>query len=121
MSGFDDQLEDEDYDLIAENTGLQLQRKKFRRIHGNVLDSDEEEEDGMGSLHPQPPSGKSSGGVSIVREESRDSSMQDEDFAHVRHWSELEELSLWCQYFIRTTAARFFFVLSPKFVFYDVK
>lgn len=89
MSGFDDRLEDEDYDLIAENTGLQLQRKKFRRIHGNVLDSDEEEEEGVGPLHPEPPSGESPGrGVSTVREESRDSSMQDEDFVHVSLWHE---------------------------------
>lgn len=80
MSGFDDRLEDEDYDLIAENTGIQLQRKKFRRVHGNVLDSDEEGEEGMETSQPQSSSMERS---AVVREDSRDS-MQDEDFAHVR-------------------------------------
>lgn len=39
----EDQLEEEDFDLIAENTGIQLPKKKFRRVR--TLDSDEEEEE----------------------------------------------------------------------------
>lgn len=78
-SDYDDQLEDEDYDLIAENTGIQLQRKKFRRVHGNVLDSDEEEGEGEESAAP------AGANTSFTRDESMDST-QDEDFAHVS-WS----------------------------------
>ncbi len=78
-SAYDDQLEDEDYDLIAENTGIQLQRKKFRRVHGNVLDSDEEEGGESGHAESAAPAAIN---TSFTREESMDST-QDEDFAHV--------------------------------------
>ena len=82
-AGFDD-LEEEDYDLIAENTGIQLQRKKFRRVHGNVLDSDEEEEEvGGGKVERSASSGPKPGGTSVTLDDSMDSSHQDEDFAHV--------------------------------------
>lgn len=76
LSGFDDRLEDEDYDLIAENTGIQLQRKKFRRVHGNVLDSDEDEDD-QSKVPPAVRAG------SATADDTFDSTMQDEDFAHV--------------------------------------
>ena len=79
-------MEDEDYDLIAENTGIQLQRKKFRRIHGNVLDSDEEGEEEIGAARPQAVSREDSSGgrgTGLNRQESRESALQDDDFAHV--------------------------------------
>ena len=75
---YDDQLEDEDYDLIAENTGIQL-KKKFRRVHGNVLDSDEEEGEEAGHAESAAPAAANS---SFTKEDSMDSA-QDEDFAHV--------------------------------------
>ena len=69
---------------------MHLQRKKFRRVHGNVLDSDEEDDEGARfSQHQQHPARENSEGradVRTTREESRDSSMHDEDFANVRHW-----------------------------------
>ena len=83
FSGFDDRPDDEDYALIAENTGIQLQRKKFRRVHGNMLDSDDE--DG-GASQPRGVSGDDGSvgrGASIAREESKESAAQDEDFAYV--------------------------------------
>ena len=76
-------MEDEDYELIAENTGIQLQRKKFRRVHGNVLDSDDEEVE----TEQQPEVTTKTRGErakgSMGRDDSLDSP-QDEDFAHVR-------------------------------------
>ncbi|XP_077995239.1 transcription elongation factor SPT6-like isoform X2 [Glandiceps talaboti] len=39
---FDDRLEDDDYDLIEENLGVKVERKKFRRL--KQLSSDEESE-----------------------------------------------------------------------------
>lgn len=59
-----------------------MQRKKFRRVHGNVLDSDEEEEDmGGGAVEGVPVAKKHK--IGLVRDESKDSSPPDEDFAHV--------------------------------------
>lgn len=72
--GFYDRLEEEDYDLIAENTGLKLQRKKFRRVHGNVLDSDEEDEGAGQAEVPSTATGETGAGQD---------SFDDEDFAHV--------------------------------------
>lgn len=43
----DDQLEEEDYDLIAENTGIQIQRKKFRRVRQLASDEEDEDEEGV--------------------------------------------------------------------------
>ena len=82
LIGFDDRLEDEDYDLIAENTGIQLQRKKFRRVHGNVLDSDEEDGEGQGQVEG---GANTSGGgtMATMGDDSFDSTPQDEDFAQV--------------------------------------
>lgn len=85
--------------MIAENTGIQLQRKKFRRVHGNVLDSDDEEEVG-GGIEGAPKAKKLGSGV--LRDDSMDSTPQDEDFAHVsRHsFSNVCLLSLneWVRY-----------------------
>lgn len=83
MVGFDDRLEDEDYDLIAENTGIQIKRKKFRRVHGNLLDSDDDEAANEAG-RPEMATAKSAGGgdTSGALDDSLDS-MQDEDFAHV--------------------------------------
>lgn len=77
-SGFDDRLEDEDYALIAENTGIQLKRKKFRRVHGNVLDSDEEDE----TAESRPEEVTSIRG-NLSKDDSLDSASHDEDFTHV--------------------------------------
>lgn len=82
--GYDDGLDEEDYQLIAENTGIKLQRKKHRRV---MVESDDEEElDEETSEQPQAASREDSfggRGTSMARQESHDSAMQDEDFAHV--------------------------------------
>ncbi|XP_051786507.1 transcription elongation factor SPT6 [Erpetoichthys calabaricus] len=43
---FDDRLDDDDIDLIEENLGVKVKRKKFRRVLKVSDDEDEEEEDG---------------------------------------------------------------------------
>ncbi|CAG0894422.1 unnamed protein product [Darwinula stevensoni] len=80
-SDYDDRLEDEDYDLLEENLGITLKRKKeFRRIR-RLSDDEEEEEEGQdreaianelfeGSDEEQPPSTHDH--VPVIEEEARD-------------------------------------------------
>ncbi|CAG5108685.1 Similar to Spt6: Transcription elongation factor SPT6 (Drosophila melanogaster) [Cotesia congregata] len=47
-NNFDDRLEDEDYDLLEENLGVPIQRRRFKRLKRmpiNASDDEEEEED----------------------------------------------------------------------------
>ncbi len=81
----DDRLDDDDYDLIAENTGIKIQRKKHRRV---MLESDDEDQNEVEISDPQAVSRDDSfggRGTSMTREESHESAMQDEDFAHVKY------------------------------------
>lgn len=46
-NNFDDRLEDEDYDLLEENLGVSIQRRRFKRLKRMPINAsdDEEEED----------------------------------------------------------------------------
>lgn len=71
---FDDRLEDDDYDLIEENWGITVERKRFKRLKRmQDAESDDEEEDGDAEKREREvianeifPHGEGSGDVSIV-------------------------------------------------------